>query len=204
MAGLDIWQHDLTQLRAAARELSDAMNRAAVELRDTGAEPPERLLQQMQQFRADFRRLRDCVVEERSGDVPLLGSLNDLDAELKQREELQAAMTLVHRAAGLQTRTGEAFGPMFDRWHSQILETRLALQTGRSTANVMELLQTGRHPLVVAMRLADGGDDMTDDDWGAAMETVSGALGRDLATALARGRLVVGEPVAAQSIHPLL
>lgn len=201
MSGLTIWQQELQQLREAARDLCDAMMRTATDLHETGAEPPEDLLQQMQQFRADFRRLRECILEEHPGDAARLTSLQDLSNELQRREDLAAAVKLVNRAAGLQTRMGETSGPMFDRLHTEIAETRNALETGRSTADVMQLLQSGRHPLVVAMRLAEGADDLTDEDWGKAMDMVSTTLGRDLATALARGRLIVGDPIAAPSIH---
>lgn len=201
MAGLAIWQQELQQLRGAARELSAAMARAAAELLETGAEPSESLLQQMQQFRAEFRRLHECVIEERSNDLPRPVSLQDLGVELQRRQDVAAALKLVNRAAGLRTRTGEAAGPMFERYHSEIAETRNALETGRSTMDVMQLLQTGRHPLVVAMRLAEDAEDLTDEDWGKAMEMVSTTLGRELATALARGRLMLVEPATTPSIH---
>lgn len=200
MSGVTIWQQELQQLRETARELSAAMTRAAADLRETGAEPSESLLQQMQQFRADFRRLREGVMEARPEEQPRLLSLEHLSEELRRREEVSAVLTVVNRAAGLRTRTGEAAGPMFDRLHSEIAETRSALETGPSAADVMQLIQSGRHPLVVAMRLAEDADDLTDEDWGQAMETVSSTLGRDLATALARGRLVIGDPVASPAM----
>lgn len=203
MAGLEIWQQELQQLRTTARSLSGAMTRAAMELRDDGAEPPDGLLQQMQQFRSDFRRLRECIVEERSSERGVPSSLNDLAVELQHREDLRTVLELVDRAAGLQTRVGETPSPLLERWHGEVQRTRKALETEPNTTEVMQLLRTGRHPLVVAMRLAEGADELTDDAWSEAMETVSSTLGRDLATALARGRLFLGQPVVAQSIHEL-
>ncbi len=191
-AGLEIWQQELQQLRMAAREVSDAMTRAAVELRDDGAEPTEGLLQQMQQFRADFRRLRECVLEDGNG-LTRAVSLQDLGAELQQRARVSAALKLVERAAELRTRTGETTGPMFERLQGEIAHARQALAAATPSLDTIQALDSGRHPLVVAVKLAEGADDLTDDDWSQAMESVTASLGRELATALARGRLMIGK-----------
>jgi nanoRNase/pAp phosphatase (c-di-AMP/oligoRNAs hydrolase) len=193
MAGLEIWQHELQQLRLGARDLSSAMTSAAAELRDSGAEPTEALLQQMQQFRADFRRLREYIVEAQQNGSTKAVSLHDLDTELQRRQQVAKAIQLIDRAAGLRPRAGDVQGAMFDRLKQEITQTRLALESEASAPHVMRDLESGRHPLMVAVRLAEGADELTDDAWGQAMETVTTALGRDLATALARGRLMIGE-----------
>lgn len=201
-ARLETWHQELQQLRTMSRQLSETMSRSAVELRERGWEPSESLLQQMQQFRADFRRLRECLQEGRTGSAARIVSLQDIEEELSRREQVAKALERVNRAAALRPRTGEATGPLFERLHGEISATRSALTAATPSSELLSLLQTGRHPLVVAVRLAEGADDLNDDDWGTAIDTVTSTLGRDLATALARGRLILGEePVETQSIH---
>ncbi|MDP1798986.1 MAG: hypothetical protein Q8K78_15945 [Planctomycetaceae bacterium] len=202
IAELEHWQRELQQLRINSRQLSDAMACAAVELREQGWEPPESLLQQMQQFGADFRRLRENMLDGRSDAAARVVSLQDLAAELSRREQVAAALERVHRAGRLRTRSGETTGPMFDRLYGAIAAAQSELISATPPVELMNALQSGKHPLAVAVRLVEDNDSLNDDDWGNAMATVTAALGRDLATALARGRMTLAdEPVEAHSLH---
>lgn len=201
-ASSNIWQQELQHLRDAGRQLSEAMSQAAVELREGGWEPTESLLQQMQQFRADFHRLRESAGKDRTGNLSPLESLDALEGEFIQREQIAAAVQRVNDAARLRTRTGDSAGPMFDRLHAEILAVKSDLSLTTPPEHLLDALQSGHHPLVVAVRLVRDADDLNDDDWGDAMQTVTTALGRDFATALARGRLTLHEELTeTNTIH---
>lgn len=201
-AELKDWQQQLLQLRAAGRRLSETMAQATVDLREQGWEPTESLLQQMQQFRNDFHRLRDAILAGRQDDAARIDSLDALATELARREVIATALERVHHAARLRSRNGDAGSPMFVRWQHEVSTVQAELSTATPPESLVESLQSGRHPLVVAVRLVEAADDFNDDDWGNAMETVTSTLGRDFATALARGRLTLeDERIEADSIH---
>lgn len=196
IAGLEVWQEELQQLRHVGRQLSEAMARGAVELREQGWEPSESLLQQMQQYRADFRRLRECVLEGRGGGSSRIVSLQELDGELARREQLATALDRVNTASRLHGTAGDAASPMLDRWRNEISTVKADLTSPAPSDELVHSLHAGDHPLVMAVRLVDDADNLNDDEWGHAMATVTSALGRDFATALARGRLTLhDEPI---------
>jgi hypothetical protein len=53
-------------------------------------------------------------------------------------------------------------------------------------------IAAGGHPLVCLLTMVEGSTTLTDTEWANLHASVSGAYGRQLAIAAARGRLVVG------------
>jgi hypothetical protein len=180
------WEQQLRELRGGSQELSAALLATAQELRETGAEPPADLLARLERYRLRFTALKEELVERfpAAGDA---GSLDDLDAAVASQAEVLAALEVLEAAARLQHREVAGFPPLH-RVCDQCQQVRRELLSA-SAMEMASALVEGRHPLAALVHLVRDGATLSDDRWEALQEAVAQQFGRELATAVVRGRL---------------
>lgn len=187
---VEAWQSELQQLREQSTPLSAALERAATELQTHGWEPPETLLSDLQRYRAAFRRLREAVLDGRPERMAAVRSLQDLSSEIAYQERINAARRLADDTRLLTTRDPQAAAALarLDQERATLAEQ---LRPTLPLPELVDELLTQRHPLQLAMQLVSAGDQLSDGEWETRLELIRTALGRDVAVAITRGRLVV-------------
>jgi len=190
---LEALQYRLVELRAFGQRLSEAMTQAAVELRDHGLEVAPGLLADMERFRTDFRALRDRISVCRKS-LSRASSLDELERELSQQAAASVALHVIDRAAALRHRDPDSFAPL-ERVAEECDRLRDAVAAGPS--DVVEALARGEHPLAMLVSLVTEGDRLSDDRWEQLHDAVTTRYGRELATAVARGRVMLAGSTSA-------
>lgn len=190
------WQQDVLQLQQAGRRLSQTMRRAAEDLQGDGLEPSDELLDELQRFCGAFRRLREDVLEAGCLSAPM-ATLSDLTTMLALRERLATAQRVATEALRLVPRDGDAGAVLAERIRAEVSAVSAVLETATPPADLVEALLEGRHPLAAAVQLVRQAEQLGDGEWEQQLDIVRMGLGRDVATALARGRLVWNDSVAA-------
>lgn len=183
----------LQDLKSLCVRLQTAMVQAATELRESGTEPPVELLDQMRLCRAQFRDLKNRLglSPDDQDAAPL--TLNDLEQLLQLRERVGAALSVIDAAESLTHRTEPHFPPL-ERLQVECRELRDALSLPRPSSELIADLESGRHPVAAVVALVVHDDELSDELWSQRQSDVQSSFGRELATALARGRIVRSVP----------
>ncbi len=184
------WQSELQQLRDQSTPLSAALEQAATELQTHGWEPSEMLLSDLQRFRAAFRRLREAVLDGRPERIAAVRSLQDLSGEIAVQERNATARRVAEETRRLTSRDPQAAAALarIDQERAALTEQ---LQPAQPLPDLVEEVLAHRHPLQVAIHLVTAGDQLSDGDWETRLDQVRTALGREVAVAIARGRMIV-------------
>ncbi len=187
---VEAWQSELQQLRDQSTPLSAALEQAAAELQTHGWEPPESLLSDLQRYRAAFRRLREAVLDGRPERMAAVRSLHDLSGEIALQERNDAARRVAEATRRLTSRDPQAAAALA-RIEQERATLSEQLQPAHPLPDLVEEVLAKRHPLQIAIHLVSEGDQLSDGDWETRLDQVRSALGREVAVAIARGRMIV-------------
>lgn len=182
----------LQELKQRSLALSDALTRAASELQGQGIDPTVELIEQIQVYRAQFSQLQRDLLPTADYSTPQ--TLAALEAALNTGEtRTQLLNTLRQYECLIVTGTGTADAArdqiLAPVWSAcEILHAELA-QPGLPSTPGLQTLLAGRHPLQALWRLVTEPDSIADDDWLQAQEHITAEYGRELATAVIRGRI---------------
>jgi hypothetical protein len=190
---LDSLRQQVQALRARGQRLSEALTQAAVEMRDHGLEVSAELIEDLEVFRAEFRALREAAGEF-VANTGRAASLDELDRELSQQVTVAAALRVLEAAAALRVKDGSAFAPL-ERVAAECHSLKTAVER-EGRREVAEAVAEGEHPLRALVQLVWFGDQLPDERWETLQDTVALHFGRELSTAVVRGRVVGGVPVA--------
>ncbi len=181
------WEQQLGELRESSQLLSAGLTAAAQELREHGTEPPAELVSRLDRFRARFQELR-VELRGRFPDAQTAASIEDLQTALASHAQVQAALQVVDAAARIQHREVSGFPPLNRVW-DQCRTVREQLLTAPPARDAASALLEGRHPLAALVHLVREAETLSDERWESLQELVATQFGRELATAVVRGRL---------------
>ncbi|HEV8475022.1 MAG TPA: hypothetical protein VGR82_19775 [Methylomirabilota bacterium] len=206
---LDDLRARITALQARFAEVGGQAARAAADAAAIGAPPSEELLAALAAAAHDFHALRDEVLEAAatlevalSKPADAIGSLRDLGpvldavgaagaaAERRRRADAAraAALAVIDRVNAIAHRDDATFAPLADcQARARALRDTIAA-TGDDDRDVSAWVEALR-PFADLLEMLEGQRAVDDERWTQLSDSVAGAFGRPLATAVTRGRL---------------
>lgn len=167
----------------------------ATELNTTGMPPSERLIEEIRGFRAAFRELRSqLLTESESRESGAISTLSEMEVELSARDVVRKAIALLETFSSVrssETRDEQVWQKCVN--DAEELKKTLSKSAGLTARETANRILLAEHPLGAAIKFVTEGDVMTDDVWFLMQEQIAGVYGRELATAIARGRLKQSE-----------
>jgi tetratricopeptide (TPR) repeat protein len=199
------------RVEALAREFTGVgrdLAVAAESMRDRGPLPPEALVARLDACSRGFAGLREQVLRVAEGlgvpetDVPGLGNLDEIGTTISLLAEVEArrsklatlrdrALGVLDRVLALRHADRPDFAPL-----SECQERARALRLAIEGSDLASLpgdaaaLAEGPHPFSALLRLAGGGEGLSDDLWAESRDVIEAAFGRALSVAAARSRIV--------------
>lgn len=189
---------EVERLRVVRSQLAQRLDDAAGQLESPGCPPAVSLIDDLRSYRD---RLRILATE--------LGAENELNAEtisfvalerlVEDRDCRQCAETVLEKLCELTHVDIPDFAPLAlcRQEASRLCELSVELIASARNADLL-LLRQQKHPLNSLIRLCEEGDRLSDNEWTACQDEVATNYGRQLATALTRGR-IQRKPAAAAS-----
>jgi hypothetical protein len=184
IAGL---RDETERLRHVRHELAMELERAAELLLSPGHPPDAVLIEKLHDYRQAMLQLGNAL----GADTDAGGlSFNHIETLLEIRDCRKSAEDLRDQLADLSHVDITDFAPLdLCRNEASRLCQVAREQVGLEIDSELELIQKRRHPLNSLIRLCDEGDLLTDADWTECHDEVAATYGRQLATALTRGRI---------------
>lgn len=185
------WRERLTHLKAAAGELGDALRDAAQNLLQTGLPVPASTRQRIESFQVQFEELRGLLSRRgRSDGLP--DTMSAVEEELLVQERTEFVLERLNVISRIQHREQDRFTP-WDRCLAESAQWKVRiLSSGPDQARRMidEFLASDS-ALNALVSLVAEGDQLTDEQWSTLLDTIGASYGREMSTAIARGKLVV-------------
>jgi len=191
-------EHQLRQLKEFSFRLGDSMERSAAELRTEGTSPSAELIAELQSYREVFCQMRSRLQGQKSVavevDAELVpATLNDLESKLTRQMARSRALALLDNVEGLTHVEGDQ--------HLVVVVCQQACETARGevlsesskSRETIDALVHGVHPLAVLWTLVTQCDTLDDMQWTELLEQCATQLGREVATAVARHKLLMRE-----------
>lgn len=121
-----------------------------------------------------------------------------LQAELESQAIIQSALRRLDEIGQVQHTEQPEFAP-WQRCLDDGMNVRAELSCSSTTQakSVAEQFLSPQSPLNAALTLVIGGHELTDDRWSMLLDSVSAAYGREISTAIARGKLILRTDVRA-------
>jgi hypothetical protein len=195
-ADLDVLAAELGELRGERDRLIATLTPSVEALRTHGAGPAFDLLQALRAYRQRHQRLETQCTADAA--LSALGGRASLDAwehpvhEARHAQKLAVFFDALHRC---ELRSGEMPGPLARVWEDA---DRVRQRISGGETSLAEELLAGRHPLALFLQLVRQGEELADAEWTELQDRVSECYGRELSTAIARGRIVLREELSDQ------
>jgi len=182
----------LHALRRSSDDVCELMRGLARVLRDTGRPPNLTTLDQLAQYRSDYERLR--------ADVPRLGnmtgspsddrSLDEIETELESLALVRATFERLELVPLIRHIDQIDFAP----WRNCLadgeqLREQLLVMSAADARTAAEQFLSKPAPLNAAITMITDSAALSDERWSHLLDTVSAGYGRELSTAIARGKL---------------
>lgn len=185
----------IQQLKASGLQLAELMERAAADLRSSGMSLSMELVTTWQNYRQMFQVLQDRV-HEACGNLPNVhGNASTSLAHLEQRFEFISARNQALQFLWQLQQVSHREGPdhpvaaICRRACQRVIDTIDARNTQSQT--VTQAINAGRHSLSALWSLLNQHESLNDDEWAERLDVVAEHLGREVATAVARRKLVI-------------
>ncbi len=188
-------EHQLRQLKEFSARLGDSMERSANGLRTQGTSPSAELITDLQNYRDEFLKMRSWLQDQSArGDQSASaapGTLTDLETELTSKMSRSRALELLGRIQGVSHVEGDQ--------HLVVAVVQQACETARDEVlsessksdETMTALNNSQHPLAILWALTTQSDSLEDAQWTEMLEQCAKQLGREVATAIARHKLLI-------------
>lgn len=201
---LDRFRTRVGELRKRSGGLSAALRDASRGLSENGRVASAETIEELWQFRNDFRELRSSWPgnEGREGKlsntVSTADSLTALEHEVECQVSVRGALAVLNCLEAIQT-TGDRELPMWQGCVSEgrALRDQLVASSPSEAAACAKRLLANDHPLRAVVKLVAHHGELSDERWLALNDVVAESYGRDLVTAIVRHRLTL--PVSAQT-----
>lgn len=200
-ANLDSLATEIGALRTSRDELVSALTLAVADLRESGLAPNVEILAAAR----DYRRRYEVVGRQVNEDRALAGligteSLEAWEQAVQRGQRQRKLSALFSDLRRLELRGGELPGPLSRVWETAD-EIHQRIEAGDQ--RLADDLLSGRHPLTSLLVLVREGETLADDAWSELQDRVTASFGRELSTALARGKIRLGASAPVPGIHEL-
>ena len=190
-------EHQLRQLKEFSSRLGDSMERTADELRTQGLSPSAQLISDLQTYRDGFFKMRSWLQghsmpsEVAANATP--NTLNDLETGLATQLARTRAVELIDRVGAMSHAEGDQhYVVSVCQQACEIARTDI-FSGGPKAEETVAALNQGQHPLAVLWTLITRGDTLEDTEWTDLLERCAKDLGREVATTVARRKLVIAK-----------
>jgi hypothetical protein len=192
---LNQFRNRVSELRKRSSGLSASLREASRGLSETGRVTSTELIEDLWQFRNDFRDLRSswpCHEDGVSNAISTADSLVALEQEVESHAAVRGALAVLNCLEAIEPQ-GDRELPM---WQGCVAEGRalrdqlLASSPSESAACAKRLLALD-HPLRAIVTLVAQAGELSDERWLALNDVVAESYGRDLVTAIVRHRLIL-------------
>lgn len=195
---LDRCRKQLQQVVGRATEIGALLRKLSRELVDQGTTPSTDALDQLAQFRIAFEQLHNSISPSTIGHLPEgtesdgESSITELQEALDSQVVIQATLERLARVSTIRHIEQPEFGP-WQRCVADGIQLRNQLLSApvlqaRSQAERFLAVQT---PLNAIVTLVAEGSQLSDERWSTLLDAVSAEYGREVSTAIARGKLVM-------------
>ncbi|MBS0202368.1 MAG: hypothetical protein JSS49_05665 [Planctomycetes bacterium] len=182
-------RQELDQLRHLRPQFAQRLAEAADNLESPGIAPSTALTDELWSYRERMLSLASALIGDPATDGARV-SLDQLEDLLNARDYRRSAETVLEQLTELMHVDLPDFAPLVlcQREASRLCELSIeAIDPGLNSE--LELLRSERHPLNSLIRLSDSGIHLSDSEWTECHDDVATTYGRQLATALTRGRI---------------
>ena len=206
---LDALTRQLAGLTGRFADLGAKLTEAAREMQDGGAPPADALVEALAAARAEFVELLAQVVataetlgvavpdsvESAKSLEPVLAAMSAaVDARRRRAafDEIRTRILAIYdRVAGLLHEGDESFGPVVTLKSKAEEAKAAALALTDATTEQARALMEAAGPFADLLTMLEGTEALDDEKFSALEESVSDAFGRQIAVAVARGRLLL-------------
>lgn len=198
IASSTVWERcsaELAELQARGMEICAAMRRASQTLQETGSPPANSLIDELSQFRFRFEQVRSVVfpsaaVQASQQDGYL--SIQSLTDEVGSRAIVRKALRRLEHLCKIRHLEQPDFLP----WQRCLAEGERLRETllcapALETRPIAEGFCDPVSPLNAAVSLVVDSTELSDERWQELADLVAKTYGRELTTAIARGKLAV-------------
>jgi len=194
---MDHLEQQLANLSQRGTDLGEEMRQAASQLQSAGEIPKLSLVENMRSYRDLIEELRSQLFDEFQ-DEDLQSEECTLDLLRSSYEKFSVrsqAFDVLKSIPLLRHRDDADYIPLQEcKTVATIMQENIEKRTGGDLPADLQSLITGTHPLCALLELVKAADDLDDETWSLHNETLTTAFGRQLATAVARGKLELSEP----------
>lgn len=188
-------EDQLRQLKEFSFRLGESMERTADELRTQGTSPSSQLISDLQSYRDGFFKMQSWLQGQSAptgADADATpGTLNDLETELATQLARSRAVELIDRVGRLSHAEGDQHHVVSVCQHACEIARGEICGGGQKAEETVNALNQGQHPLAVLWTLVARGDTLEDNEWTDLLEQCARHLGREVATTVARRKLVI-------------
>lgn len=195
---LDRCREHLQQVQRRATEIGALLRKLSRELVEQGTTPSADSLEQLAQFRVTFAQLHNSLSPSATGGAPdgvetdRESTLIELQEELDSRAVIQATLERLERVSTIRHVEQPEFGP----WQRCLtdgiqLRNQLLASPSRQARGQAERFLATQTPLNAIVTLVAEGSQLSDERWSTLLDAVSAEYGREVSTAIARGKLVM-------------
>ncbi|MBS0202370.1 MAG: hypothetical protein JSS49_05675 [Planctomycetes bacterium] len=199
-APLEECRLQLASLREVGLRICAVLREMSREMLESSQLPSADSLQELTRFQSEFTQLQSRILppDTAERDLVTAGSLMELQAELESQAIIQSALRRLNEIDQVQHTEQPEFAP-WQRCLDDGMNVRAELSSSSTTQAkaVAEQFLSLRSPLNAALTLVTGGHELTDDRWSMLLDSVSAAYGREISTAIARGKLILKTDVRA-------
>ena len=187
---------EVERLRVVRSQLAQRLDDAASQLESPGCPPAVSLIDDLRSYRDRLRILATELGAETDLTAETV-TFNALERLVEERDCRQFAESVLEKLCELTHVDIPDFAPLAlcRQEASRLCELSVELIASSRNSDLM-LLRQQKHPLNSLIRLCEDGDRLSDNEWTACQDEVATNYGRQLATALTRGRIQRKKPVA--------
>ncbi len=185
------------QLKSSRSALSAEMRATATALRTSGTISPAELDRSLHDYRELFGHFRaELGITSPDSEQPQDSTWEHFQPRIEQLRSAAQATERLQAVERLSVPKG--FEATFDpvRQTHRDVTSRMAKSPWEETDLVQEV-QTGRHPLCRLVSLVERLHDLSDDEWTTEMAAIQRAFGLAVSTAIARGKVTLDDDPAA-------
>lgn len=182
----------LAELQTLSADACITLRDMARGLADTGRPPTIAATDRLRIFRSQFERLQASVMRSGNSIHREEHSLRSLREELEAQHVVQTTLARLDSLAMIQHAEQREFAP-WQRCLAEAVRLRQELLSSPATAvheKARQFLEP-QTPLNAIITLVIEGSQLSDERWTVLLDSASAAYGREITTAIARGKLVL-------------
>lgn len=192
--GLKQCRDQLARLQAQRADICALLRNLSREILEGSGVPPAQSIDRVLQFRRDFDSLRAGIPQSEAAG-PLDNdtiSLAGMQEELDSQTMIQATLRRLERFAMIRHVEQPEFAPLKRCLAdgTRLREVLLSVPAPQARVTAEQFLAPDA-PLNAIVTLVSDGPELSDERWSVLLDSVSAAYGREVSTAIARGKLVL-------------